>query len=128
MPLCTVTGIEMMLNEAYVLDLYEIKRAVRECKNRLAALERLERDYGTRDVLERKQPGTGRIEKAVFYRLVCESAAAELSRVYPSRRLFLRFDEFLYLRRRRIEDSACRGQNDQRRESPHDEGGGHEQT
>lgn len=129
MPLCAVTGIEMMLNEAYVLDLCEIKRALRECKNRFDALERLERDYGTRDVVERKQPGTGRVERAVFFRLVCESAAAELSRVYPDRRLFLRFDEFLYLRRRRIEEARQADRVEKERvEKPSGDGGGHGQT
>lgn len=92
---CFLTGIEVALENAYVLDRGATRRALRNLRERLAALERLLSQLGPKDSVERFDPRSKTTKARVENRLVCPSVAAALAASYPESPLFITWKEFM---------------------------------
>lgn len=86
---CYLTGVEIQLEDAYILDLTTAHRTLRELKQKVATLERLIAQLGATDVV----PVPNRAEAGTFLRkdrrLVSRAVALALGAVCPDRQLFL---------------------------------------
>lgn len=86
---CYLTGVEIQLEDAYILDLTTAHRTLRELKQKVATLERLIAQLGATDVV----PVPNRAEGGTFLRkdrrVVSRSVALALGAVCPDRELFL---------------------------------------
>ncbi|MGO8735221.1 MAG: hypothetical protein ACLQVM_20785 [Terriglobia bacterium] len=127
---CFLTGIEVPLESAFVLDRGATKRALRNLRERLAALERLLSQLGQKDSVERFDPRSKTMKARVENRLVCPSVAAALATSYPESPLFITWKEFMKRRSQVFPDSpkqkgkAQAGKQDTRNEirpKPNDE-------
>ena len=92
---CFLTGIEIALENAYVLDRGTTRRALRNLRERLAALERLLAQLGPKDSVERFDPRSKTTKARAECRLVCPSVAAALAASYPESPLFITWKEFM---------------------------------
>jgi hypothetical protein len=92
---CFLTGIEVVLENAYVLDRGATKRALHNLRDRLAALERLLLQLGPKDSVERFDPRSQTTKARAEHRLVCASVAAALAASYPESPLFVTWKEFM---------------------------------
>jgi hypothetical protein len=95
---CFLTGIEIPLEKAYVLDRGATQRGIRNLRERLAALERLLSQLGPRDSVERFDPRSKTTKTRVENRVVCQSVATALSGSYPESPLFMTWNEFTHRR------------------------------
>lgn len=93
MPQCYLTGVEVDLQKAFVLDPYASKRLQAELRRRIAALERLTEQLGERDLVEVKRPGTDTPMRRKDRRLLCEGIATALTAAWPEGKLFITFAE-----------------------------------
>ena len=94
MPRCYMTGVELVLEESYTLNMFEAREAVRELRSKLTALENLCAQLGTRDNLEMKDRQTGKPFTLRQHRLVSATIAGELAKLHPGRTLFVRYPEW----------------------------------
>ena len=91
---CFMTGIDITLEKAYVLDLYVAYRALGEMRQKVATLERLISQLGGYDEVKvRDRKGEGLFTRR-DRRLVCLSVAEALSATCPERRLFITWAEW----------------------------------
>jgi hypothetical protein len=91
---CFITGVELKLEESYVLDITVAHRALRELRQQAASLERIIQQLGQRDdteIFDRKK-GEPAIRKD--RRLVSPSVAEALSAAYPQKKLFIQWTEW----------------------------------
>lgn len=98
---CFVTGVQIRLDESWVLDVSEVHRAIRQLKSQLAALEGLLAQLGDRDEVHLKDSVTGRERVRRDCRLVCESVAVALGGVCPGRPVFVKFRDWKQIRDQR---------------------------
>jgi hypothetical protein len=86
---CYLTGVEIPLDEAFVLDLTTAHRALRELKEKVATLERLVAQLGGTDLV----PIPNRRGAGTFLRkdrrVVSRAVALALAAGFPDRELFL---------------------------------------
>jgi len=91
---CFITGVDMSIHDAYMLDRTAANRAVKDIRQQLAALERLIEQLGSIDDAEvfdiRKHETVIRRDR----RLVTSSVAATLSAAYPKEKLFITWEEW----------------------------------
>jgi hypothetical protein len=90
---CYLTGVEIPVESAYVLDRGAAQRALRSLKQRVAAVERLIAQLGPKDEVEAYGPNGPRKRKGQR-RLVCPTVAAALAASYPEARVFVSWPEF----------------------------------
>jgi hypothetical protein len=90
---CFLTGIEMRLEDSYVLDISEARHALRDLRQQVITLERLVEQLGEYDHVEvQDKKGKRRVRKD--RRLVSESMAKALSAACPAKRIFLPWREW----------------------------------
>ena len=87
---CFLTGIEVPLESAFVLDRGATKRALRNLRERLAALERLLSQLGQKDIRERFDPRSKTMKARVENRLVSGPLPRHWRRPIPNPHFSLR--------------------------------------
>jgi len=94
MPKCFLTGIEVPMENAYLLDCGAAKKALHNLKLRVAAVERIVEQLSPKDRAEVFDYRSQRIEVRPERRLVCQTVAAALSTSYPESPLFVAWPAF----------------------------------
>jgi len=94
MPKCFFTGIEIQMEDAYLLDRGAAKRALRNLRLRLAAVERLVSQLGPKDEVEAYDHRSNSTKVRSERRLVCATVAGALSASYPECPLFVAWPKF----------------------------------
>lgn len=104
MPKCFMTGMEIQLEEAFILDRGEAYRALKELRGRLKALERLVAELGEVEKVELPDKRTGRTFTRIDSRMVCVSVAQALSTIWSEKKLFIRWSEWKAQRNETIQN------------------------
>jgi len=91
---CFLTGIEMQMDNAYLLDQGAARRALRTLKERASVLERLLAQFTPKDSVEVFDYHTRKASVRQQRRLACQSVATALSASYPESPLFISWPEF----------------------------------
>ena len=91
---CFLTGIEMQMENAYLLDQGAARRALRTLKERASVLERLLAQFTPKDSVEVFDYHTRKASVRQQRRLACQSVATALSASYPESPLFISWPEF----------------------------------
>lgn len=91
---CFLTGIEVPMENAYLLDQGATRRALRSLRERVAAMERLLAQFTPRDSVEVYDYKTRKPAVKPQRRLVCQSVASALSALYPEAQLFITWPQF----------------------------------
>jgi hypothetical protein len=91
---CFLTGIELKMESAYLLDQGATRRALRSLKERASVLERLLTQFTPKDSVEVFDYHTRKPSVRLQRRLACQSVAAALSASYPETPLFITWPEF----------------------------------
>jgi hypothetical protein len=107
---CFFTGIESPAQEMFVLDAAAARRAVRDLRQRLAAVERLLLQLNAKDDAEVYDFKTHKPITIKEYRLVSATVAEALSASYPWTKLFMTWNEW---RDRRLAFRQMSSRNDQ---------------
>jgi len=94
MPKCFLTGIEIPMENAYLLDCGAAQRALRNLKLRVAAVERIVAQLGPKDKTETYDYKSKSTKVRPERRLVCQTVAAALSESYPESPLFVAWPAF----------------------------------
>lgn len=94
MPKCFITGVEVPLDNAYVLDLRAAHRALKDLRQRVAALERLIEQLSPKDDVEVHDNKTDTTRVRSDRRLVTETVARALCVAHPDGDLFVSWPEF----------------------------------
>jgi hypothetical protein len=92
---CFITGIDLQASEAWLLDRGAVKRALRDLKDRLAAVERIAAQLSPVDKTEFFDPKSKTTRTVAQRRLVCATVAQALAASYPEAALFIAWREFL---------------------------------
>jgi len=100
---CFITGIELTLEESYMLDITVAHRALKELRRQAASLERLIQQLGQRDDAEVFDRRNGQMTVRKDRRLVSPSVAQALSAAYPQKQLFIQWTEW---RSRKLEPAV----------------------
>jgi hypothetical protein len=88
-PKCFLTGVEIPLEQAYVLDISAARHLLRDLRLRISTLERLVDDLGSIDKVEVRDPQSGAIQTRKDRRLVSDSMAKALSSASPEKEIFV---------------------------------------
>jgi len=104
MPKCFMTGMEIRLEDAFILDRSEALRAMRELRGKLKALERLVAELGELEKVELPDKRTGKTFTRFDLRMVCLSVAQALSAIWAEKKLFIRWSEWKAQRRETIQN------------------------
>ncbi|TFH50486.1 MAG: hypothetical protein E4H01_02275 [Lysobacterales bacterium] len=123
MPKCYMTGIEIRLDDAFILDRREASRALKELRGKQKALERLVAELGEVDRVELRDWRTGKTFTRIDSRMVCISVAQALSAIWSEKTLFVRWSEWKAQRKeiiQNLKDPPEGGRNGQ--STTHDEG------
>ena len=107
---CYMTGVEVDLQDAYVLDLYEARMALRELSNRMQAVEKLVEAFGKPDIVEKIAWDNRTVLKKKQHRLLSQAIASALGEVCPGRALFVPFPELSRKIRARVAARKPRAQ------------------
>ena len=91
---CFLTGIDVPMESAYLLDQGATRRALRSLRERVAAMERLLAQFTPRDSVEVYDYKTRKPAVKPQRRLVCQSVASALSALYPEAQLFITWPQF----------------------------------
>ncbi len=94
MPKCFFTGIEIQMEDAYLLDCGAAKRALRNLKLRVAAVERIVSQLSPKDEVEAYDRKSKTTKVRAERRLVCATVAGALSASYPESPLFVAWPKF----------------------------------
>jgi hypothetical protein len=93
---CFLTGIEVPLDKAYLLDRGAAQRALRNLRQRIAAVERLVSQLGPKDDVPVFDPKLKTTRTRLERRLVCPTVATALSSCYPEAPLFVSWCKFTF--------------------------------
>jgi hypothetical protein len=93
---CFLTGIEVPLDKAYLLDRGAAQRALRNLRQRIAAVERLVSQLGPKDDVPVFDPKSKTTRTRSERRLVCPTVATALSSCYPEAPLFVSWRKFTF--------------------------------
>jgi hypothetical protein len=113
MPKCFMTGLEIRLEEALILDRREAYRALKELRGKINALERLISELGQVERVELPDKRTGKTFTRIDSRLVCINVAQALSVIWPEKRLFIRWTEWKAQREETKQNLKHSAQNDE---------------
>ncbi len=91
---CFLTGIDVPIEDAYLLDQGAARRALRSLKERVAAMERLLAQFTPRDSVEVYDHKTRKAVVKPQRRLVCQSVASALSALCPDVQIFITWPQF----------------------------------
>lgn len=92
---CFLTGIELPLKNAYILDQTATHRALRNMKDRVAAMERLLAQFTPKDSVQVYNPKTRKPVTKTQRRLVCQSVAAALAALHPEAKIFIPWPDYV---------------------------------
>lgn len=91
---CFVTGVELPIEETYLLDIGPAFRALRDLRQRAASLERLVEQLSPLDDVEVYNPQKHETITRKNRRLISPSVANALSDAYPEEKLFVTWPEW----------------------------------
>jgi hypothetical protein len=91
---CFLTGIEVQLKDAYLLDRGAAQRALQGLKQRVNAVERLISQLGPKDEIEVFDPKTKTTKTRTQRRLVCRTVAAALSASCQEFPVFIKWTQY----------------------------------
>ncbi len=91
---CFITGVELPLEETYLLDIGPAFRALRDLRKRAASLERLVEQLSPVDDVEVYNPQKHETTSRKDRRLISPSVANALSDTYPEGELFVTWPEW----------------------------------
>jgi hypothetical protein len=100
MPKCHVTGLDVRLEDAYILNKCEASYAIRDMRAKIRAIENLVADLGELEKKEMTDRGTGKQFVRLDSRLVCARVAEALTAIWPERKLFIKWIDWREQRRR----------------------------
>ena len=86
---CYLTGVEISLEDAFVLDLTAVHRIMRDLRERLGTLKRLTAQLGERDAVTIRQRGATGSRTRHDRRLVSKSVAEALAEACADAELFV---------------------------------------
>jgi hypothetical protein len=96
---CFLTGVEMNLEDAFLLDLSAVKHVLRDLKQKSLILERLVDQLGPPDRVEAPNLKGGKPKHRKDRRLVSETMASVLSAACPERNIFICWSDWRSRRR-----------------------------
>lgn len=96
---CWITNVEIAMDEAFVLDASEARRAIRDMEMTIRKITNLLEQYCVTDDVEFFDKKVGEKRKFKQHRLVCEAAAEMLGQVAPHHRLFVPWNQFVLNRK-----------------------------
>jgi len=91
---CYITGLEVTVDESYLLDRGAARRAILTLKQRMAAVERLQTQLGPKDQVDRAGAPSASRNSRLQRRLVCATVATALGDCFPEQPLFISWPEF----------------------------------
>ncbi len=91
---CFYTGIQLKDSEAYVLDIGEARRLLRELKDTANAVEKLIKELGEVDEVEINSR-TGKKIKQRRRRLICMQIASAFIDSYKGKNIFVKWSEWI---------------------------------
>ncbi len=91
---CFITGIEVNVTDAYVLDNATAYQALKDLRQRATALDRLIQQLGPLQDTEVYDPRNRKSLIRKDRRLVCRTVADALSSSYPEKNLFIMFTDY----------------------------------
>ena len=92
---CFLTGIDLELENAWILDRGGARRALRNLQERLAAVERIVTQLSPRDDVQVFNQRTETAKSHPQHRLVSKTVAGALSASYPEAPLFVAWRDFI---------------------------------
>ena len=113
MPKCFLTGVEIDLDDAYVLDISRARHALRDLRQKASALERLIAQLSPKDEVEAFDYKAGANRKRKDRRLVSERMAIALSDAAPETTLLIRWPDWRARRSRPILLSSAATENEE---------------
>jgi len=103
---CFITGVEIPIQEAYVLDITEARRAIRDLSNRIKAIEKLVVNLGERDIVPVVSSDGGSPSSRAEFRLVSGTVAKAMSEACPGKEIFATLSNLRERRKSRIRGVA----------------------
>ena len=103
---CFITGVEIPIHEAYVLDVTEARRAIRDLSNRIKAIEKLVVNLGERDIVSVESIDGGSASSRWEFRLVSGTVAKAMSEACPGKEIFATLGELRERRKSRTRGVA----------------------
>ena len=91
---CFYTGIQLKEDEAYMLDIGEARRILRELKDRINAVEKLMKELGEVDEVEINS-AAGKKIKQRRKRLICKQIALGFIDSYKGKNIFIKWSEWI---------------------------------
>lgn len=91
---CFLTGIEVPLGEAYLLDIAAANRVIRELREQLKVLERLVEQFSPDDLVEAYDHALHRQVSVKRKRLVCKPVVETFRSAANGQRLFILWPEW----------------------------------
>jgi hypothetical protein len=92
---CHITGIFLNRENAYVLDISRMRRAIQELKNKTLLFEKLIDDFGRFDNVEVNDEKKGKVKMIRQKRLICDNLAIAYNKMYFGHEIFISWKEFL---------------------------------
>ena len=96
---CYLTGVEHATEELYILDITAARKAVRDMRRQIAAIEQMIRQLHGRDATEVYNPVRKKQTILRQFRLISPTVANALSAASPYAALFITWGEFKAQRR-----------------------------
>ena len=100
---CFVTGIELAIREAFVLDTSAAHRALLNLRHRVCSLERLIAQFSHYDEVEVYDVRRHQMVKQKYRRVVSSQVSALLCAAYPETKLFISWPDWKERRREIME-------------------------
>lgn len=121
-----MTGMEIQLEDAFILDRREAHQALRDLRGKLKALEHLVAELGQYERVEMPDQRNGKTFTRLDSRLVCQDIAQALSAIWPEKKLFVSWPEWkarreAFFRALRKPEKGDESEHDPPREVAHHE-------
>ena len=91
---CYITGIEIPVEEAYLLNIYVVNKTIRDLKSRFETIQRLLDQLGPKDEISFFSAVAGKQVNRMDRRLVCNAMAQSLAVALPEEKLFITWPEY----------------------------------
>jgi hypothetical protein len=91
---CYMTGVELPIDDAYLIDLGAAYRLLQQLRHHAAAVERLIAQLGSRDEVEVYDPVKKKKVVQMHQRLVSHAVSKVLGEIYPEKPLFIKWTDW----------------------------------
>jgi hypothetical protein len=91
---CYLTGVELEIEEAYLIDLGPAYRLLQQLRHQTSAVERLIAQLGPRDEVAGYDPVKKKNVVYVRRRLVSPTVSNALGQIYPEKSLFIKWTQW----------------------------------